>query len=87
MKIEPCPYCKSKDCKAGLLTIMTHSHKIPCSNIRAGCNSCGLLGPEAESLDDAVAKWNWLSKAVGERDYYREKVIQFEIEHKDCNKC
>lgn len=81
MKIEPCPYCRSICAEPVLFDVYTSNNRSLNKNIKVECR-CGLAGPTGSNNIEAISEWNWLSKAVSERDYYREKIIQFEIEHK-----
>lgn len=84
MKLEPCPYCRSVYAEPILFNVSTNCDGSLDRNIKVEC-VCGLTGPSGPNNLEAISKWNWLSKAVGERDYYREKVIQ--LEQKERKKC
>lgn len=50
-KLERCPFCKSTQA-------YPHLRKSPC---QVRCGTCGAEGPEAQSVDDAIDRWNRLN--------------------------
>jgi Lar family restriction alleviation protein len=51
MSAQPCPFC-------GSTQLIIERDKQPI-NIYICCDNCNTQGPDADSLDEALHKWNW----------------------------
>lgn len=50
-KLLSCPFCGGTD----LDPRMALDHK---GNVNAGCYDCGAIGPDCNSIEEAIAAWN-----------------------------